>query len=360
MSILTKENFSIDTFDTSMMQGSISINFDETKQLISQIAESYALTQYSDDVTVVLKEMKADRAALNKMKSELDNKRKSIKATYMMPYTQFETQVKELISLLDTPIKCIDDKVKELEGEARAKKRAEIETYWRKISSGLSDEERDYLFSRIYDVSWENVTATQKAYKDGLSMGIENYVSGLAAIKKIDSDFVEEGLKKFKETLLLNDALNEINRLTKQRDEIMAREKARLEEENRRKIEAEREAIRQQAIEEERRRAAAEAKAAEEERRRAVAEAKAAAEAETNAFAAQVSPKKSDSVTFVPAPESKSLPTIAIRVLGGCITEVYSSVSDRIKIIVLDEDIASAQEVLEFEKLISDLKPQNI
>lgn len=335
MSLLANANINM---EEKLTVGTIVLNYEQIRQAIQELADSYSMTQYSDDAAIVLKEMKADRADLNKMKKVFEERRLAVKNKYMAPYLDFEKQVKELISLLDTPLNTIDSKVKELESKAREEKRKKIDAYWMQVSAPLSDEEREFLYPRLYAPSWENVTATQKAYKEGLEKGIENYLTGIKTINDMESDFVAEGLAKFKETLLLQDAISEMNRLQKQREEVLAREEKRLEEENRTKLEEEREAIRREARNDERQRILAE-------------------QAEESKNQMETATAYGQCIPFSKMPISEEMPAsskkIAIRLVSGCITEVYSDLTEHIEVLILDEDVASQRETLAFDKEVS-------
>ena len=70
-------------------------NFEELKKEITEKAEMYDSLVYTDEN---IKEAKADRAKLNKFIKVLEDKRKDVKKMMLEPYTQFESQVKELVS----------------------------------------------------------------------------------------------------------------------------------------------------------------------------------------------------------------------------------------------------------------------
>ncbi len=314
--------------------GTFKMDFEVLKTEIVKLADSYSMTQYSDDVTEVIKEMKSDRAELNKMKKAFDEKRIDAKNAYMVPYQKFEVQVKELIEKLDVPCRAIDAKIKDLEETAREKKREAINAYWEQISVSLDDETKQFLYKKLYNPSWENVTATQKAYKEGLQNGIDNYVSGMNTIKGM-SDYVEEGIKKFKETLSLSDAIAEIQRLKKQKEEIIAKERERLEREQQIKLEAERRRIEAEALEKARKEAQAE---------------------RDEALKTQEKMEKKAAVPIVSIsnPQASPKKVIAIRMIAGTITNVYCSDSS-FEVEILDDDMASQRGILDFEKLVSTL-----
>lgn len=87
-------------------------NNEELKAAIAEKVKDYKTIAYTEDS---LKDMKADRADLNKLKKAFEDERKRVKKICMEPYTKFEQQVKEITALIDEPIELIDSQIKELD-----------------------------------------------------------------------------------------------------------------------------------------------------------------------------------------------------------------------------------------------------
>ena len=68
-------------------------NNEELKAAIAEKVKDYKTIAYTEDS---LKDMKADRADLNKLKKAFEDERKRVKKICMEPYTKFEQQVKEI------------------------------------------------------------------------------------------------------------------------------------------------------------------------------------------------------------------------------------------------------------------------
>ena len=66
-------------------------NNEELKAAIAEKVKDYKTIAYTEDS---LKDMKADRADLNKLKKAFEDERKRVKKICMEPYTKFEQQVK--------------------------------------------------------------------------------------------------------------------------------------------------------------------------------------------------------------------------------------------------------------------------
>ena len=175
-------------------------------------------------------------ADLRKLKKDIKDKRIEIKKSFMHPYDEFETQVKELDKLIDEPIAFINEQVEEFERK-RVEERKKLIS---EIYTGIIAEHetvRDYLpLQRIYDSKWENATTTKKAIKETITGYVEHVEKDLATIRAMESEFEDKGLAKYKTTLELSDAIEIMNQYQKQKEEILKRQK---EEEERKRAEAE-------------------------------------------------------------------------------------------------------------------------
>ena len=146
-------------------------NFDEIKAYLDQRLEAYRHLTYSDDS---LKIAKADKAQLNKLKRALDTRRKEIKAIYMEPYLRIEAQIKELIAMIDEPVKAIDGFVKDMEAQEKQQKQEVIRAWYMTAAAPLGD-----LAEKVFDTpgfvepKWLNKTCKavewQKAVREKIA-----------------------------------------------------------------------------------------------------------------------------------------------------------------------------------------------
>ena len=127
-------------------------NNEELKAAIAEKVKDYKTIAYTEDS---LKDMKADRADLNKLKKAFEDERKRVKKICMEPYTKFEQQVKEITALIDEPIGLIDSQIKELDERRKAAKREEIEELFTSIGF-----QSFVKLDMIWDEKWLNATVT--------------------------------------------------------------------------------------------------------------------------------------------------------------------------------------------------------
>lgn len=201
--------------------GSIETNFEEIK-----VALAAGLEEYKGMVFTAESQPEAKRtvASLRKLKKAMNDRRIEIKKTFMVPYTNFEAQVKELDKLIDEPIDFISGQIEEFERRRVEAKKAMI----CEIYTGIMAEHgtvMEYLpLDRIYDSRWENSTTTQKAITEAITAHVEHVEKDLDTIRAMESEFEDKGLAKYKATLELSDAITAMNQYQKQKEEILRRQ----------------------------------------------------------------------------------------------------------------------------------------
>lgn len=183
---------------------SIDWNFEELKTEITAKAAMYKNMVYTDDS---IKEAKADKAALNKFITALENKRKEVKKQCLLPYETFEKQMKELVAIVNEPVQLIDSQVKAYEDSQKAEKLEKIKEFWE------TTEHPDWLqCNQIFDQKWLNATVSLKKVQEA----IEERLAQIAAdVKTLESlpEFSFEALECYKQNLDLNRAIAEGQRL---------------------------------------------------------------------------------------------------------------------------------------------------
>ena len=201
--------------------GSIETNFEEIKAALAAGLEEYKGMVFTAESQP---EAKRTVASLRKLKKAMNDRRIEIKKTFMMPYTNFEAQVKELDKLIDEPIDFISGQIEEFERRRVEAKKAMI----CEIYTGIMAEHgtvMEYLpLDRIYDSRWENSTTTQKAITEAITAHVEHVEKDLDTIRAMESEFEDKGLAKYKATLELSDAITAMNQYQKQKEEILRRQ----------------------------------------------------------------------------------------------------------------------------------------
>jgi hypothetical protein len=200
----------------------IKFNFEELKSVIQAKAHEYEVSVYTEDT---IKEAKADRASLNKLKKALNDERIRREKAYMKPFNEFKAQVNELIGLIDKPILAIDTQIKGYEDSKKDEKRQAILEMWDK-----KDKPEFLGFDRIYNPKWLNATISLKKIEEDMDLLIATVKANLDTLDSLP-EFGFEAKEVYKTTLDLQRAIAEGQRLAdiQKRKEEAERQKAELE-----------------------------------------------------------------------------------------------------------------------------------
>lgn len=196
-------------------------NNEELKAEIAEKMQEYKSLAFTEET---IKEAKADRAKLNKLRTAFEDERKRIKKLCMAPYDAFEKQVKELTALIDEPIKLIDSQIKEVEEKRRNDKRKDIEELFRTIGF-----QPFVTLEKIWDEKWLNASVPMNRIEERMKTRMYQIGNDVATINNLP-EFSFEAMEVYKKSLDLTTAIQEGQRLS----EIQKR-KAAYEEEQRRK-----------------------------------------------------------------------------------------------------------------------------
>nr|DAZ35817.1 MAG TPA: Protein of unknown function (DUF1351) [Caudoviricetes sp.] len=210
--------------------GVIGFNFEEIKEKLNSELEIYKNMIFTEESKT---EAKKTIASLRKLKKSVNDKKLEVKKSFMIPYTNFEAQVKELDNLIDEPINFINNQVEEFERKRVEEKKALISEIYAEIMAE-HEEASGYLpLQRIYDSKWENATTTKKAITETITERVDHVEKDLGIIRSMGSELEDKGIEKYKATLELSDAIEVMNQYQKQKEEILRRQ----EEEAKRKAE---------------------------------------------------------------------------------------------------------------------------
>lgn len=199
-------------------------NNEELKAEISEKMQDYKNLVFTEET---IKEAKKDRANLNKLKNAFEDERKRIKRQCMAPYERFEAQVKELIALIEEPIRLIDAQIKEVEEQKRQEKRKGIEELFGSIGF-----QNFVTLDMVFDEKWLNASVPMSKIEEQMKSRMYEIGNGIMTIRNLP-EFSFEAMEVYKKTLDLTQAIQEGQRLS----EIQKR-KAAYEEEQRKKEEA--------------------------------------------------------------------------------------------------------------------------
>lgn len=202
-------------------------NFEEIKKYAAEKAAWYQSIAYTDADT---KEMKNDKAEINKFITALEDVRKQKKKEYLAPYEVFEGQIKETLLPLRKTVSLITEKLDEVEEQYRETRKAKMEEFYYKY---VGDLQPMVPFQKTIKEEFYKRSFTDKKLEQAYSCFFERLREDMKGLDQLPEKFRDKALLKYMEEFSLSAALQEGKRL-EELDKLM--------EERRRKQEEEREA----------------------------------------------------------------------------------------------------------------------
>lgn len=184
----------------------ISFNFEELKQELTEKVSHYETLVYTDEQ---IKEAKADKVSLNKLKKALNDERIRREKEYMVPFNAFKSQVNEIISIIDKPIAVIEKQINEYEEKKKNDKLEAINDFFDSCESVP-----EWLqLEKIFDPRWLNVSVSMKSIQETITRKVEQIKNDLVTLANLP-EFAFEAQQTYIFCLDLGKALNEANRLS--------------------------------------------------------------------------------------------------------------------------------------------------
>ena len=204
----------------------ITFNYEELKQELTEKVSHYETLVYTDDQ---IKEAKADKANLNKLKKALNDERIRREKEYMVPFNAFKAQINEIIGIIDKPVAVIDKQVKEYEEKQKQDKLKAIRDLW----CNMEVIDGRLTFALIFNEKWLNASVSMKTIQTEMEEGIKKFNDDMVTLANLP-EFGFEAVEVYKSTLDVNKAISEAHRMSEMAKAKAAHEaeiKAREEEE---------------------------------------------------------------------------------------------------------------------------------
>ena len=176
-------------------------NYDELKAGLQERLARYEAAIYTDDQ---IRDAKADKAALNKLKKSMNDERIRMEREYMQPFNEFKAQVNEIIRIIDKPAQAIDKQVKDFEERRKAEKKEQIFAYW--AETGAPE------WLHTCNANWLNASVSMKTIKAEIDANIVQADKDLAVIRALPA-YAFEAEETYKHTHSLADAVAEAQRM---------------------------------------------------------------------------------------------------------------------------------------------------
>lgn len=183
----------------------IQFNYEELKQELTEKVGMYETMVYTDDQ---IKEAKADKANLNKLKKALNDERIRREREYMKPFNDFKQKINEIISIIDKPVGVIDKQVKAFDEKKKLEKLKSI----KELFENTSDKPEWLKLEQIFSDRWLLASVSMRQVQDGMEGWFNEIKQSLDTLSNL-ADFAFESTEVYKSTLDINKALNEGKRL---------------------------------------------------------------------------------------------------------------------------------------------------
>lgn len=190
----------------------ISANFDDVKAGLQNMMQAYAGLEVTEEN---IPERKKDVATLRKIRKAIEDKRKEVKKDYNKPLDVFEKRCKELVAVVDTEIKHINDSLDVYEEKRKADKRIQIMHLY---ASNIGEFAGIIPLDSIYDKRWENKSTSENEIASDMQQHRLNVQKDMEIIKNTCGDYADECMEVYARRLDLQDALNRFNDLKTARD----------------------------------------------------------------------------------------------------------------------------------------------
>ena len=207
----------------------IQFNYEELKQELTEKVAMYETLVYTDDQ---IKEAKADKANLNKLKKALNDERIRREKEYMIPFNDFKSKINEIIGIIDKPIAVIDTQVKAFEDKKKQEKLDAITDFFN------STQHPEWLhIAAIMDEKWLNASTSMKSIQDAISSKVEQVEKDITTLNSLP-EFGFEAVEVYKSTLDVNKAISEAQKMSQIAKAKAEAEAKRIEEANAPVVEA--------------------------------------------------------------------------------------------------------------------------
>lgn len=197
-------------------------NFEAVKKWLEDGLTAYKGVVYDDTQITVAKK---DAAALRKLKTAIDDKRKEMKSRYLAPYSEFEAQAKVLTGMIDTQVSEIAAQITAYENFRKQEKQKTITDMWNSAAGELA---ALIPYERIHNQKWLNVTCSLSNIETEITEKVERIKNELDVIggMSLDAMTMEQVKGTYIETLDLAAAIAKEKEIALRRERLERYESA--------------------------------------------------------------------------------------------------------------------------------------
>lgn len=196
--------FSITTDLTPLREFSVEANFDQVQAWLEETLRPYATMIVTPNN---LSQCKADRAAIRKVKENLEESRKAVRRAALSACESFEARCKGLTTLCDQAAGALDGQIKEIDQARRQARREALERIFDQTAGDLAG--KGLLeFSQAWEESWGNATVSLEKAAAAMAQKVEQTREDIRAILALGSPYEAAMLQDYRERRSLGRALS--------------------------------------------------------------------------------------------------------------------------------------------------------
>lgn len=169
----------------------INANFDEVEAALKEMVAPYASMIVTEDA---IADAKSDRAKLRKVRTSIDDYRKSVEKAYKQPVEVFKSRVKPLLEICDTGIENLDSQVKSYEAAQKQAKIGGLRDYF---IANAGEAGEFITFEQIINPKWENNGFSVEDAQKEIDAEISKTMDSVSAIRSIGNEFVPSLLQEY-------------------------------------------------------------------------------------------------------------------------------------------------------------------
>lgn len=211
------ESPSLDLVVYSHSVGELTTNAKAILETVKKQLAGYSIDNYSEDN---IADAKRDKAELNAAAKKLNDKRIELEREFMKPFNEFKDTIAETCTLIKTASGQIDGLVKAVEDREKAAKKQLVTESWNMLGFFLVPLEK------VWNPVWLNKGAKVKDIVDEMKAIIDKINQDILVLDRINEP---EAKAHYLNTLSLDAALAEVDRIMENRQRIAAAEQARKE-----------------------------------------------------------------------------------------------------------------------------------
>lgn len=163
--------------------------FEELKTHALELAGRIAVVEVTEEN---VKAVKKDLAQVRKLTTELNNRRKLIKAEILKDYNTFEAQIKEIDGIISEAEETVREQVRVIDEAERDRKHDAIREIWDKRIGQYSIAAYGDYFERWLQPSHLNKSTSMKSVEDDMVRWLEDRQRDIFTLQSMDEEYLVE------------------------------------------------------------------------------------------------------------------------------------------------------------------------